>query len=511
MCRRRRQLRWRVNLERRTMKIDAILRALTGVVAIKGSLNIEIAGIAYDSRHVRSGYLFAAMSGSYADGWAYIAEAVERGAAAILATHPACHWHELTCIHVRDVRQALAEAAAAFHRFPAARMRVLGITGTNGKTTSAFLLRRILADANWAPGLIGTVQYEVGERVIPAHRTTPESADIQALFDQMLQAGCRSVVMEVSSHALDQGRVRGIAFDAALFTNLTRDHLNYHASMEAYFEAKCHLFTELGRSARQAVAVVNLDDPYGARLAALPLAAPVVTYGIASAAAQVRALDVVLEPNGSQCTIATANGRFSLALRLLGRFNVHNALGAFATATALGIAPEIVLRALGALDAVPGRMEPIPNRCGLHIFVDYAHTDDALTKALTTLNELRVGHTGRMLVVFGCGGNRDTVKRGLMGAVARQLADHVVLTSDNPRKEDPLCILAAIRAGYGEGGSCETEPDRAIAIRRALALARAGDFVLIAGKGHETTQEFANTIVPFDDREEARRALQELG
>ena len=493
------------------MKLDVIVRALTGVVAVKGSLGIEISGIAYDSRHVRRGYLFAAMPGTRDDGWVYAAEAVERGAAAILSTHPACPWHEPTCIHVRDVRQALAEAAAAFHRFPAARLRVLGVTGTNGKTTSAFLLRRILADAGWAPGLIGTVQYEVGERVIPAHRTTPESADIQALFDQMLQAGCRSVVMEASSHALDQGRVRGVEFDVALFTNLTRDHLDYHSTMEAYFESKCRLFTELARGARQAVAVVNLDDLYGARLSALPLAAPVVTYGIADAAAQVRAVDIVLGPNGSQFTIVTANGRFPLALRLLGRFNVHNALGAFATATALGIATDVVLRALGAVMTVPGRMEPIPNRRGLHVFVDYAHTDDALNKALTTLNELRAGQAGRMIVVFGCGGNRDTVKRGLMGAVARQLADHAVLTSDNPRKEDPLEILAAIRAGYGEGGSCETEPDRAKAIRRALAVARAGDCVLIAGKGHETTQEFANTIVPFDDREEARRALQEPG
>ena len=493
------------------MKLEVILRALTGVVAVKGSLGAEITGIAYDSRHVRRGYLFAAMPGARDDGWAYVADAVERGAAAILSTHPACPWHELTCIHVRDVRQALAEAAAAFHHFPAARLRVLGITGTNGKTTSAFLLRRILDDAGWAPGLIGTVQYEIGERVIPAQRTTPESADLQALFDQMLQAGCRSVVMEASSHALDQGRVRGIEFDAALFTNLTRDHLDYHSSMESYFDAKRRLFTELGRGARQAVAVINLDDPYGARLAALPLAAPVVTYGIADPAAQVRAVEIALEPSCSHFTIATTAGRFPIALRLLGRFNVHNALGAFATATALGIAPEVVARALGAVAAVPGRMEPISNRRGLNIFVDYAHTDDALNKALTTLNELRGGHPGRMIVVFGCGGNRDTVKRVLMGAVARQLADHVVLTSDNPRKDDPLEIIAAIRAGYGDGGSCEIEPDRAKAIRRALALARAGDCVLIAGKGHETTQEFANSIVPFDDREEARRALRELG
>ncbi|MEI7435929.1 MAG: UDP-N-acetylmuramoyl-L-alanyl-D-glutamate--2,6-diaminopimelate ligase [bacterium] len=493
------------------MKLDLIVRALTGVVAIKGSLGIEISGIAYDSRHVRRGGLFVAMPGTHADGWAYVDEAVERGAAAILSSHPGCPKHDITCIQVRNVRQALAEAAAAMHRFPAARLRVLGVTGTNGKTTTAYLLRRILADAGWAPGLIGTVQYEFGERVIPAHRTTPESADLHALFDQMLQAGCRSVVMEVSSHALDQGRVRGVDFDAALFTNLTRDHLDYHDTMDAYFETKCRLFTELGRNARQAVAVINLDDPYGARLAALPLTASVVTYSISSPVAQVRAVDVVLGPDGSQLTIVTGHGRFPLALHLLGRFNVYNALSAFATATALGIAPEVVLRAIGAVLSVPGRMEPISNCRGLQIFVDYAHTDDALNKALTTLNELRVGHAGRMIVVFGCGGNRDIIKRGLMGAVARQLADHVVLTSDNPRKEDPLAILAAIRAGYGEGGSCEIESDRAKAIRRALTLARAGDFVLIAGKGHETTQEFANTIVPFDDREETRRALQESG
>ena len=492
------------------MKLEVILRALTGVVAVKGSLGAEITGIAYDSRHVRRGYLFAAMPGARDDGWAYVADAVERGAAAILSTHPACPWHELTCIHVRDVRQALAEAAAAFHHFPAARLRVLGITGTNGKTTSAFLLRRILDDAGWAPGLIGTVQYEIGERVIPAQRTTPESADLQALFDQMLQAGCRSVVMEASSHALDQGRVRGIEFDAALFTNLTRDHLDYHSSMESYFDAKRRLFTELGRGARQAVAVINLDDPYGARLAALPLAAPVVTYGIADPAAQVRAVEIALEPSCSHFTIATTAGRFPIALRLLGRFNVHNALGAFATATALGIAPEVVARALGAVAAVPGRMEPISNRRGLNIFVDYAHTDDAL-KNLTTLARQLAGDK-RIITLFGCGGDRDRTKRPKMGQAAGAGSDLVVLTSDNPRSEDPLKILAEIEPALkASGAKYMVEPDRAAAIELALRQAAPGDVVLIAGKGHEKEQILAHGTVPFDDAEIALSTLRRLG
>ncbi len=488
------------------MKLDELLRNVP-CTAIKGPTDLPVAGIAYDSRQVRQDYLFVAIPGGQRDGMDFADEAVRRGARAIVSASGKFAPKEATHIQVRNVRRALAEIADAFYGHPSTRLCMVGITGTNGKTTTAFLVRDMLAAAGRAPGLIGTVQYEVGARILPASRTTPESADLQGLLDQMLHAGCRSVSMEVSSHALDQDRAAGVDFDAAVFTNLTRDHLDYHETMGRYFEAKRKLFLSLGKGTKQASAIINVDDSWGKTLIAYnEISANIVTYGFGPEAV-VRAEDVRPSGKGSEFRIASPWGESRLQISLLGRFNVYNALAAYAVGRALGLDEHLVVESLAARRTVPGRLEEIPTDRRWRVFVDYAHTDDALENALRTLRSVT---PGRLVVVFGCGGNRDQTKRPMMGAVAAQHADFSVLTSDNPRREDPLAILEQISAGFGSNTNFTKVEDRKQAIREALGMAREGDTVLIAGKGHETTQEFANTIVPFDDRKVAGILLREF-
>lgn len=488
------------------MKLDELLRNVP-CAGIKGPTDLPVAGIAYDSRQVRQDYLFVAIPGGQRDGMDFADEAVRRGARVIVSASGKFAPKEATHVQVRNVRRALAEIADAFYGHPSARLCMVGITGTNGKTTTAFLVRDMLATAGRAPGLIGTVQYEVGARVLPASRTTPESADLQGLLDQMLHAGCRSVSMEVSSHALDQDRAAGVDFDAAVFTNLTRDHLDYHETMGRYFEAKRKLFLSLGKGPKQASAIINVDDSWGKTLIAYnEISANIVTYGFGPEAV-VRAEDLRLSGKGSEFRIASPWGESRLQINLLGRFNVYNALAAYAVGRALGLDERLVVESLAARRTVPGRLEEIPTDRGWRVFVDYAHTDDALENALRTLRSIT---PGRLVVVFGCGGNRDQTKRPMMGAVAAQQADFSVLTSDNPRREDSMAILEQISAGFGSKTNFTKVEDRKQAIREALGMAREGDTVLIAGKGHETTQEFANTIVPFDDRRVAGTLLQEL-
>jgi UDP-N-acetylmuramoyl-L-alanyl-D-glutamate--2,6-diaminopimelate ligase len=486
-------------------KLEDLLKRLSAL-GVKGALDRSVTGIAYDSRQVRPGMLFVAVPGEHHDGLLFADDAVKRGAQVIVSQHGGFTGRDVTHIHVADARRALAEIAVAFYRDPAARLQVVGVTGTNGKTTITFMLKSILAAAGRKPGLLGTVHYEVGARVIPASRTTPEASDIQAFFDQMLQAGCRSAVMEVSSHALAQNRVLGIDFDAAVFTNLTRDHLDYHLTMERYFEAKQALFVSLGQGRKKAAAVINTDDPWGRKLAALDaIRADKVTFGC-EAGALVRATGIQITDGGSSFTVESPWGRTPVRIHLMGHFNVLNALAAFAAGGALGIEPGVLAAALAAVTAVPGRLEEIPTGRDWRVFVDYAHTDDALANALETLRRITVG---RLIVVFGCGGNRDQTKRPMMGAVAARLADHAILTSDNPRKENPGTIIEHIRSGFGESTNYEVVEDRAEAIRTALRMARPRDVILVAGKGHESTQEFANTIVPFDDRQVVRNLLQQ--
>ncbi len=485
-----------------SMKLETLMAALPGASS-RGTVNREIAGVACDSRRVGPGFLFVAIPGSARDGAAFAADAEARGAAAVVTEQALPAIKGPAVIRVPNAREALARLAAAFYGQPASRLRLIGVTGTNGKTTVSYMIRDILEAAGKPCGLIGTVEYRLGGRVIPASRTTPDAVTLQSFLAQMAQSGCASAVMEVSSHALDQDRVWGLDFDAAVFTNLTQDHLDYHKTMEAYFAAKKKLFAGLGRGGKPAVAVLNTDDPYGRRLAESPdIQARIVTTG-GSPDAAVRASHVRLSAAGSVFAITTPWGSAEASLRLLGGFNIANALAAVGVCGALGVPLANALQRLSEMRAVPGRLEQVPGRRGFQVFVDYAHTDDALLNVLRTLREIA---EGRVIVVFGCGGNRDTAKRPKMGAVVARLADFSVLTSDNPRTENPMAILAQIEAGMGAALHA-VEPDRAAAIRQALGLARKGDIVLIAGKGHETFQEFDNRVIPFDDRAIAKELL----
>lgn len=487
------------------MRLESILSVIQPMT-VRGGGQPDVAGIAYDSRQVQPGWLFVALKGTRDDGARHVEDAIRRGAVAVVSESLEWARRDVTHIRVEDARRALAEIACAFHGHPSSHLEVIGVTGTNGKTTTAFMIRDILRAAGRAPGLIGTVQYEIGARCIPANRTTPEAPDLQAMLAQMVRAGCRSAVMEVSSHALEQKRVWGVDFDAGVFTNLTRDHLDYHGSMPRYFAAKSLLFRALGQMEKRAAAVINIDDPWGQELAGIGGQwADLVTFGV-HPGATVRAEEVDVGPGGSRFAAATPWGRVEVRLPLLGRFNVANALGALAACGARGVPPAVAAEALSRFHAAPGRLERIPNRRGFDVYVDYAHTDDALANVLTTLRETA---RRRLIVVFGCGGDRDRSKRPLMGEVAGRLADYVILTHDNPRTEDPMAILREIESGLPPGARHETVPDRETAIGRALEVARPGDVVLIAGKGHENYQEFARSVVPFDDREVARRLLGE--
>lgn len=485
------------------MKLAAMLKEIA-TLAVHGDCDREIAGIAVDSRRVRPGYLFAALPGRTHDGWAFVDDAVKRGAVAVVSAPGPGARHDVCHVEAADPREAAAAMSAVFRGHPDARLQLAAVTGTNGKTTTAYMLRDMLEAAGRKTGLLGTVAYCVGERTIPAGRTTPEAPLLHDLLAQMVRSACDSAVMEVSSHALVQKRTWGVDYDAAVFTNLTRDHLDYHGDMDAYFEAKLLLFRELGRGTKQATAVVNLDDPWGARLAALPdLAAERVTYGLETAA-DVRAEDVVLGADDTRFRLCSPWGGGSVQLRLRGRFNVSNALAAFAAGGSLGLDIEPMRQAAAGMGCVPGRLEEVPTDAGFQVFVDYAHTDDALEHVLRTLREIA---TGRLLLVFGCGGNRDRSKRPAMGRVADRLADYTVVTSDNPRKEPPQQIVDDILAGF-RGDSCmDVVEDRAAAIARAVAMARPGDIVLVAGKGHESFQEFANKTIALDDREIVRGLL----
>lgn len=489
------------------MKLQALLEAME-IVEVRGAADPDITGLTYNSKQVRAGHLFVAVRGQRHDGHVYVSEAVGRGASAVLVEHPVVEAGPITQIVVRDTRLAMAAMAAAYHGNPGERLTVVGITGTNGKTTAAFMVRDILSAAGLQPGSIGTVDYQIGARVIPAGRTTPESIDLQSMLAQMVHVGCKSVVMEVSSHALCQQRVAAIPHDVAVFTNLTRDHLDYHGSMEEYFEAKAQLFEPALLSGEKVGAVVNTDDPWGRKLLSRPAlralpAERVVTCGLGEDAT-VRARDVQLSSGGSRFRVETPWGAGDASLRLLGRFNVENALVAVAVAGLLGIELDMVRRVLASIVFVTGRLEEVGTRTGYQVFVDYAHTDDALRNVLVTLREIT---SGRLIVVFGCGGNRDPSKRPEMGRVAGELADYSVLTSDNPRKEKPAEIIEAIRAGFGAHTNYEVIEDRRCAIEHALEIATRGDIVVIAGKGHENYQEFRDTVVPFDDRQVVRACL----
>ncbi len=485
------------------MRVSEIISSLS-VTADQAGGDPEITGIAVNSRLVRPGFLFAAIPGTCADGWDFVDDAIQRGAAAIVTEHAPDPRSGVCQITVEDAHTASSQIAAALNGYPTRQLKVVGITGTNGKTTTSYMVRDVLRAAGIEPGLLGTVAYEVGERTITAGRTTPDAATLQNLMKQMVSADCGAAVMEVSSHALVQQRVAGVEFDVAVFTNLTRDHLDYHETMEAYYEAKASLFRGL---APDATAVINIDGPWGQCLRGEPLPCAKLTYSM-HGSADVTAERVVVDIRGCVFTAKTPWGDQDVRLQLLGRHNVSNALACIAACASLGVELPDAARALGRLAYVRGRLEPVRGGQQFAVFIDYAHTDDALSHALTTVRELTAG---RVIVVFGCGGDRDRTKRHVMGEVASRLADVVVVTSDNPRSEAPAAIIEDILSGVDASAArVEMIEDRAAAIRKAIGLAEDGDSVLIAGKGHEAYQECGSRTIPFDDHEVAVDVVESI-
>ena len=483
-------------------------------IAEAGRTGVTVTGITHDSRAVSNGAVFVAIRGRRADGTTFTDEAIRRGAAAIVAETPAPAGVSVPWIQTPDARLALAELAGIFYEHPSRELKVVGVTGTNGKTTSTYLLAAVFDAAGQTCGRMGTVTVRVGPKPADerdASHTTPEAPDVQRLLREMATNGCKSCAMEVSSHALVLHRVAGVRFAAAIFTNLTRDHLDFHVDMKQYFAAKRKLFEMLPAVAP---AVVNIDDPYGQELAAaLPR---VITYGIQKPA-DYRAVSIQSTLEGLAFQIERKSGSpLSIRTPLVARPNVYNILGVAAATSALGIADSAIESGIGKLEGVPGRFQVVSGTTDdVRVVVDYAHTDDALKNLLETARPLT---SGRLITVFGCGGDRDRTKRPLMGAVAARLSDVVVLTSDNPRSEDPNRIIDEIKLGIVPPAdpSAPKRPstpllvnaDRRRAIEQAIRTAQAGDLVIVAGKGHEKYQVIGDRTIPFDDVEIAQAALQ---
>ena len=504
------------------MKLAQLLSCLE-VTRVTGDDAVEIEGLHYDSRSVRAGGLFFALRGVKSDGAQFLEAAVQGGAVAVVADRP-LDVSGVTVVQVADARLAMSLLAAVFYGSPTAALPTVGITGTNGKTTTSYLIEGILEKAGIPAAVLGTISYRFGEVSLPAPNTTPESVDLQRTLRELVDLGARGVVMEVSSHSLEQHRVDGCLFDVAVFTNLTRDHLDYHLDMESYFKVKLRLFTDLvtpnvHKPTRRVV--VNLDDPYGARIKAAA-SAPVLSYSL-SGEADVTVAEVDFNVHGIRCRIRTPRGEISLVSDLLGRFNLYNILAAATTGLALGLSDAAIRDGIEGHKKVPGRVERVENDKGITVLVDYAHTGDALENVLATVSELK---TARLITLFGCGGERDKGKRPVMGEIAARYSDLAIITSDNPRSEEPLAIIEEVRAGiaplglreyrleelaggFGEKGFAAIE-SRRDAVRAAIHAARPGDIVLLAGKGHEDYQIVGTEKLHFDDREEAASALAQL-
>ena len=494
------------------MTVRDLVQRLSGVVTPLGAAGLGadvdgrvVTGIVYDSRRVVPGAIFVAVSGQRFDGTEFAADAVTRGAALIVSASPGPIGGRGAWVVVADARLALAELAAAFHRDPSHEFTVVGVTGTNGKTTTTYLLAAIFEAAGWPCGRIGSVRYDTGGTTREAERTTPEAPDVQGLLREMVRHERATCAMEVSSHALAMRRVEGTRFAAAVFSNLTRDHLDYHPDMQHYFEMKRRLFDMLPAGAP---AIINTDDSFGLQL--LERVGRPVTYAI-DRTADVTPERVESSLSGTVLDVRTPRGRLQLRSSLPGRLNVYNVLAAATTAVALDVPFQAIEQGVAGLDGVPGRFEMVSAEDDdMTVLVDYAHTDDALRAVLGAIRELS---GGRVISVFGCGGDRDTAKRPLMGAVAARLSDLVVVTSDNPRSEDPDLIISEIRRGIDSSATTAQQPlhwgiaDRGTAIERAIDEAKPGDTVVIAGKGQESFQEIGAERRPFDDRRVARAVL----
>lgn len=491
------------------MKFSELLQGL-GVQHRGG--DPEISGLDYDSRRIAPGWLFVAMRGDTADGNRYIDGAIQKGAVAVVSDsaseppRPSVAWAVAP-----HGRKALAGLAANFYQCSAGKLKITGITGTNGKTTTTFLTEAILKFSGKPSALIGTIEYHVGGKVLPAPHTTPESLELNQIFAEAVATGATDAVMEVSSHALEQGRVWGIPYEVAVFTNLTRDHLDYHTDMQSYFAAKSMLFQGSGAPPPR-TAVINADDPYGQVLlkSSRGVSKQVISYGIGNG--DFRATDIDLQPRCTSFHLVTPAGSIALRSQLIGRINIYNLLAASAASWARGCWLEQIATAVARFTQVPGRFERVDCGQPFTVVVDYAHTDDAL-RNLTSIARDFISHSGqggRVITVFGCGGDRDRTKRPLMGEAAGTGSDFVVVTSDNPRSEDPLAIIEDILPGLKRSGLGQytVEPDRQKAIAIALTEAHPGDMVLIAGKGHEKTQTSREGVFPFDDVQAVRKQLQ---
>ena len=463
----------------------------------------EISALSYDSRTASAGSLFFALPGAKTNGAEFAQQAAGKGAAAVVAESSI---EDCSCpvVRVPDARAAMADIAAAFYGHPDRSLKCAGVTGTNGKTTSAFLMKHLLDSASLRSGLIGTVKYVVGQEEISAPRTTPESADLQEMLARMRDSGSKAVAMEVSSHALVQQRVRGIEFDVAVFTNFTQDHLDYHRTMEAYFDAKSLLFESLAaQTHKKGRAIINADDRHGHLLMErFGKKVRTATFG-RGVGADFRASAIQFDGTGSVFQLDAKRKSFLVRMPLIGLFNIYNALAALAASAACGVELRGAIAALASAPQVPGRLERVMAKRNFQVFVDYAHTDDALKNVLRTLKDL---NPARLITVFGCGGDRDRTKRPLMAAAAEELSDWTLITSDNPRREDPEEIIRDVEAGM-RGTNFEKITDRENAIRHAIDIARPGDIVLIAGKGHENYQEFADRRIAFDDVDVAGKAM----
>ncbi len=486
------------------MKLKELLKGLE-VSSVQGSKEQEISAVAYDSKKVDKGSLFACLRGYRLDGHAFISEAIERGAVALLTEGGRMDRRDIAYVVVPDTRLALARISDNFYGHPSGRIKVIGVTGTNGKTTTTYLTESILKAAGYQVGLVGTINYRWGERILPAGNTTPQSVDLQRMLSEMVKAKCNYAVLEVSSHSLDQHRVDFIEFDVAIFTNLSLDHVDYHGSFSHYLKAKTKLFQQLreeGVKKEGKVSLINIDDRYRGHLLKV---APgkVLTYGIRRRA-NIRASQISSSLSGLSFQADTPAGAFPVKMKLTDTINVYNALAAIGVGISQGIKSDYIKEGLERVEGVPGRFELIDCGQDFTVIVDYAHTPSAL-EGLLRMAKGMAG--GKVITVFGCGGDRDKRKRPLMGKLSSRYSHFSILTSDNPRSEDPGQIISEIRRGFGRRGNYLVIEDRFQAIKEALARARKDDVVIVAGKGHESYQVLKDTVVAFDDRDVVRRIL----
>jgi UDP-N-acetylmuramoyl-L-alanyl-D-glutamate--2,6-diaminopimelate ligase len=487
------------------MKFSELIQGIEGST-LYGSSSCDVTGISYRSSDVQGGHCFVALRGLSKDGHDYIEDAVRRGAVCVVSERRAAEDGISANLVVKNSRYAMAKMASRFYHEPSSEMKLVGITGTNGKTTTSYMLESIFSECGMSPGVIGTIEYRFGGVREKASHTTPESVDLQRLFRRMRDLRVDACAMEVSSHALSQGRVLGCDFDVAVFTNLTPEHQDYHDGMEDYFEAKAALFEDVLESSRKEnkAAVINVDDPYGVRLKKR-CKAKIIDYGFSSHAS-VRGEDLKFGKGGFYMKVSSPASTFDIRSRLCGRFNAMNALAASSSALAIGIAPSVIARAIEKVERVPGRFELVENGAGIIAIVDYAHTPDALKNVLSHARELTRTSGGRLVVVFGCGGDRDRKKRPEMGRVAADLSDVAIVTSDNPRTERPESIIDEIVAGM-KGRKYDVIANRKDAIAMAVEIAEEGDVIVVAGKGHEDYQIVGKERIHFDDRETLGEAL----